>query len=432
MNFETLNNGSFKKIAIGILVSIALFSVLILSLSLAKYRSTNSINIAKGTIKYNRPGEYALASDVPESGYVLNEDTTKTRCKNKDGSLADITITYENGGLSFSKLTTGGVKCYVFFDKIVNAADKIPDGKPTDDNMFAGIEGDGIYTWTKGDYSGGDQPIKYFRGNVNNNWVVFGKDGNQYIWWRIIRNNSNGSLRMIYAGLSSSKTSAPAATGSGTAIGRKSFNTSTDNNMYVGFKYTNGNAHGNGTNSTILGTETSTDTTTLYGWYNAKLKTNYTNYIDIDAGFCNDRTPGDRGTGIGTERTSYAAISRVGTLNAASPSLLCTSTDDIFKVPVGLITADEVNMGGIVYNSGGSETIENTASYLYIYDSYWTMTPNEFWLSKAKMFFVSNGHLKMYETYQQMNVRPVINLKADTIFISGNGEASTPFVVEGT
>ncbi len=90
MNFETLNNKSFKRIAIGVTISIFLFSVLILSLSLAKYRSTNSINIAKGTIKYNRPdlylaeayvendaGEYELASEVPESGYVLNEDTTK-------------------------------------------------------------------------------------------------------------------------------------------------------------------------------------------------------------------------------------------------------------------------------------------------------------------------------------------------------------------
>ena len=148
MNFETLNNKGFKKLAIVITVSIFLFSVLILSLSLAKYRSTNSINIAKGTIKYNRPdlhlaevyvesdaGEYVLASEVPKSGYVLNEDTTKTKCKNKDESFADIIITYENGGLTFSKLVNGGVKCYVYLDNKANAADKIPEGNPTDDNM---------------------------------------------------------------------------------------------------------------------------------------------------------------------------------------------------------------------------------------------------------------------------------------------------------
>ena len=266
MKIETLKQKG-KKIVLGILISIILFSIIVISLSLANYRSTNSINIAKGTITYNRPdlhlaevyiandtGEYELATEVPSSGYVLNEEKTKTRCENKDGTLADITVTYDNSSLSFSKLTTGGVKCYTYFDKKINAADKIPHGTLTDDSMFAGITGDGVYTWTKGDYSGGDQPIKYFRGNVSNNWVVFGKDGSNYIWWRIIRNNSNGSLRMIYAGLSSSKTSAPATTGTGTQIGTKAFSSSAANdNMYVGFKYSSGKVHGTETASAILG-----------------------------------------------------------------------------------------------------------------------------------------------------------------------------------
>ena len=456
MSFETLNNGSFKRIAIGVTVSIFLFSVLILSLSLAKYRSTNSINIAKGTIKYNRPdlhlaevyvesdaGEYVLASEVPKSGYVLNEDTTKTKCKNKDESFADIIITYENGGLTFSKLVNGGVKCYVYLDKKANAADKIPEGNPTDDNMFAGITGDGVYTWTKGDYSGGTQPIKYFRGNVNNNWVVFGKDGSNYIWWRIIRTNSNGSLRMIYAGTSSSKTSAPAKTGGGTQIGTKAYNTNYDNNAYVGFKYSSGQVHGNGTASIILGAENSTDATTLYGWYNTKLKTNYGSFIDLDAGFCNDRQPSTSASsfngkgGTGSTNTYYGAYIRLITNKA--PSLLCTSETDIFKTSVGLITADEVNMSGI----GWDTALKNTSSYLYTNSNYWTMTPSRFadghgW---ALVFFVnSNGCL--YDVYSDVmsdygvnlarGVRPVVNLKADTVFVSGNGEASTPFVVEGT
>ena len=150
---------------------------------------------------------------------------------------------------------------------------------------YNSINGTGLYKHNGSDYSGGDQPIYFYRGDVNNNWVVFGKDGSNYIWWRIIRNNSNGSIRMIYAGLSDSKTTAPATTGSGTQIGTKAFNTSYNNNMYVGFKYTSGQVHGTGTASTILGAENSTDATTLYGWYNTKLKTNYASYIDMDAGF---------------------------------------------------------------------------------------------------------------------------------------------------
>ena len=39
----------------------------------------------------------------------------------------------------------------------------------------------------------------YFRGAVNNNWVQFGKDSsNKNIYWRIIRINGDGSIRMIY------------------------------------------------------------------------------------------------------------------------------------------------------------------------------------------------------------------------------------------
>ena len=188
--------------------------------------------------------------------------------------------------------------------------------------------------------------IKDYRGNVSNNWVVFGKDGSNYIWWRIIRNNSNGSLRMIYAGTSSSKTSAPATKGEGTQIGTSAFNTSYDNNMYVGFKYTSNQVHGTGTASTILGAENSTDATTLYGWYNTKLKTNYASYIDMDAGFCNDRQPSTSSSslngsgGTGTTTTYYGAYIRLVTNMA--PSLLCPVNGDIFKTPVGLITADEI------------------------------------------------------------------------------------------
>ena len=303
-------------------------------------------------------------------------------------------------------------------------SNKIPEGKPTDDNMFAGIEGDGIYTWIKGDYSGGSQSIKYYRGNVNNNWVVFGKDGSYYIWWRIIRNNSNGSLRMIYAGLSSSKTSAPATTGEGTQIGTSAFNSSYNDNMYVGFKYTSGDAHGTGTASTILGP--------LNSWYNRTLanNTDYSNKIDIDAGFCNDRTP-ISGTGIGTTNTYYAAYNRLHTNKA--PSLLCTNTNDIFKTPLGLITTDEIAMGGMVNNT--SKT--NKTTYLYTNRNYWTMTPS-YTINGGYAYVIyvnSSGNFvfaHVGNTMAPIDVRPVINLKADTLIEQGTGTSTDPYIVQGT
>ena len=198
MNIEVLKKNGKKKIILLITLILSTFITILCGISLAKYRSSKSISIARGTVNYKQAdlnlvsvyledsdNTYKLVSDgkIPTSGYTLNEDITKTRCEIKGGTDTNIKITYENGEVSFSKLTTAGTKCYLYFDKVkgISTDEVIAGGMPTDDSMFAGISGNGIYTWTKGDYSGGDQPIKYFRGSVDNNWVVFGKDGDNYI-----------------------------------------------------------------------------------------------------------------------------------------------------------------------------------------------------------------------------------------------------------
>ena len=97
----------------------------------------------------------------------------------------------------------------------------------------------------------------YFRGDVENNYVRFAG-----YWWRIIRINGDGSIRLIYDGTSAH------ANGTNTtdsiAVEKVKWshkdaywNSSTDNaytkdNMYVGFKYTSGQVHGLGTKSNAL------------------------------------------------------------------------------------------------------------------------------------------------------------------------------------
>ena len=81
----------------------------------------------------------------------------------------------------------------------------------TNEGMFAA---DDDYTATTGMKS------YYFRGAVNNNWVQFGKDssGNP-IYWRIIRINGDGSIRMIYTGTTAPTESTKVVmTGTGTQI----------------------------------------------------------------------------------------------------------------------------------------------------------------------------------------------------------------------
>ena len=432
MRMKKIKHGNFRKIIVRGVVIAGVLSIGILATGIAKHQNMKNIDITKENtlVVYveSEDGSYSKVSDgkIPASGYTLNTDNTKTRCTVSGEIDSNVKISYENGEVKVGEVTKSGTRCYFYFDKVkgITIDEVMAGGTPTDDSMFVGITGNGVYTWTKGDYSGGSQPIKYFRGNVDNNWVVFGKDGSNYIWWRIIRNNSNGSLRMIFAGTNSSKTSAPATTGTETQIGTKAFNLTNNNNMYVGFKYTSGQVNGIGTASTILGDENGSDVTTLYGWYNTKLKTNYGSYIDIDAGFCNDRTPYS-GSGIGTT-TYYAAQNRLQTNK--TPSLLCTDVGDIFKMPVGLITADEVQLSGMIYGGSG-----NTSSYLYTNSQYWTMSPY-FANSIAYLFSVcSYGSLYWCEVPSTNGVRPVINLKSDTLFEDGGtGLANNPYVVLGT
>ena len=85
----------------------------------------------------------------------------------------------------------------------------------------------------------------YFRGNVENNWVKF---ANSY--WRIIRINGDNTIRMIYAGDASvidSLENKEEVLKNGyndvdtdyTQIGTSAFNSSSNDNAYVGYMYGN-------------------------------------------------------------------------------------------------------------------------------------------------------------------------------------------------
>ena len=83
----------------------------------------------------------------------------------------------------------------------------------------------------------------YFRGNVDNNYVKFAG-----FYWRILRINGDGSIRMIYAGDADvidsldNKTEVLAngyndASTDYTQIGTSAYNSSYNNNAYVGYMY---------------------------------------------------------------------------------------------------------------------------------------------------------------------------------------------------
>ena len=443
MEFQTLKRSHLKRnIIIGV-VCIAIISAVVLNFTRAKYRTTQSIPLVNGTINYELSdlnligvyiedgNDYTRVDQIPDSGYTFNSE--KSYCKIGD-EKQDMTITYDMNTktLNIAPMTTKGTKCYLYFDEqkilladAIKRDNQINSGTPN----FASVAttDEGVFK-TQDDW--GDS--YYFRGAVNNNWVSFAG-----YYWRIIRINGDGSIRMIYSGNGS-----PATTGTGTQIGTNTFsiNGSTyNNNAYVGYMYTVGQVHGLGTNSGIKNT--------LDSWYQTNIaKKGYGDKVSTEAGFCGDREPSTSSStsngagGTGTTQTYYGGYIRLVN-STKSPTLKCKNNEDMYTIsgssrgnkaltnPVGLITADEVSMAGGVYGQ------TNQSYYLYTNSAYWTMSPYLFNASFSFAFVFgvwsdgSLGNLNGRNVSNTIGVRPVINLSADVTAKSGNGTSSTPYEI---
>ncbi len=363
-------------------------------------------------------GSYLESEDIPQSGYALNSE--KSVCSN--GSIPSWDVI--NARLNIDDLTKSGTSCYLYFDEAV-AADYILANKTIQERTsFSSV----LTSNTNGTIyqaPDGEGTSYYFAGNTTENWLSFAG-----FYWRIIRINGDGTVRIIYNGTGTS------TTGTSTQLSSTStFNSSSNNNMYVGYMYTSGQVHGLETSSTIKGT---VDT-----WYQNNIANNseYTSKISTTTGFCGDRTstttyngaPNDTG-GTGTTITYYGARYRLYTNK--TPTYDCPDPDnDLYTVdgagignealtyPVGLITADEVAYAGGVYQTN------NDSYYLYTNSAYWALSPSYFNGSDAYGFHVySNGGLRDSYVTPTYGVRPVLNLRAD-VQLTGSGTADDPFVV---
>ena len=314
--------------------------------------------------------------------------------------------------------------------------------KVNDDN---GTETMGQGDGTKGIYVSEDDlgKVYYFRGAVENNYVKFAN-----FYWRIIRINGDGSIRMIYAGKTAHSNG---DTSSDTGIGNTQYNStssSSSDNAEMGYMYgTIGSSlyektHENSNDSKIK--------KFIDNWYKTNLNS-YTNYLQ-DAIYCNDRSVisiifrGEvfSGIGVNTDLTAYSSVERNFVSNPSNPSLKCTNINDEFTVdssngngaltyPVGLITTDEIIFaGGVAYNFAEGFYIENKDFYLFNGYDFWTMTPNNFAYMIASVDIFRGSGFIMYTSVDGGTgavVRPVISLKSNAI-IGGDGTINNPFVVE--
>ena len=270
--------------------------------------------------------------------------------------------------------------------------------------------------------------VYYFAGNATDNWVKFGKNAsNQDLYWRIIRTNSDGGVRLLYHGTSTTATDA--------YIGTSAFNSSYNDIAYVSYMYGNlgsvVNARENTTNSTIK--------TIIDKWYKDNLNTNYGKYLSTTAVYCNDRSTSDN--------TNFGASTRLYTNK--TPSYDCATTEDKFTVdtstgngkltyPIALMTADEVSFAGGVYGTNAPTWYyKNSANGSSTGSTWWWLLSPRRWDGGFAVVFgvygSSNpGYLYYYNVNNTNGVRPAISLKSCIKYSTGNGSASDPYTIKET
>ncbi len=455
MKLEKFKEKSNKrKFIIGFTIScILLLAGVFLGTSFANFTEDKNFNVING--KAQDPGDIYFAyyvdgeitRELPEqnTGYIFDEESSN--CTNGVVPTWDYASWSFVGNYSnYNATDYSRTKCNLYFvkTKIVNTVlgdlevyTYTPDfTKSACDDATCESHEKGVF-----ETADDDGTTYYYRGSVENNYVYF---ANRY--WRIIRINGNGSIRMIYDGTVAHENG---ESSTDRQAGTSAFNMANNDNMFVGYMYTSGVVHGLGTSSIIKQANDNAYTSLL---------SSYASYIDINAGFCGDRSTLNHrdGAGTGTIITYYSSYLRTIT---STPTLCCENQSDLYTVssssignkalmyPVGLITLDEVifagHGGGVFdfdYDSDYRDfknTKESPNSYLINGNQFWTMTPvgyyNPFggiYLGTHIFSVYPTGFLDDTGTYGVIGFRPVINIRSD-VTVSGLGTMQNPYTFSG-
>ena len=297
----------------------------------------------------------------------------------------------------------------------------------------------------------------YFRGNVDNNNVQFGEYTSDYyvynyssryfqslascqeynsscsesnkvklanagdkMYWKIVRVNGDGSLRLIYNGTSANPDSSDLA--HSYLIGQVPYNLERNDPKYAGYTYDNG------TDSFI---KKEVDT-----WYsNALGSSSYDSKVSSGR-FCSDSSGYREETMLGGN--VFASFDRLGSAYGkimglemqenVTPTLKCPTTSESYggsyRLKAGLITADELVLAGESFGVVGNSYLSIGGSNMY----YWSMSPAVFSYGSAGVWDEFEW-LNYYLVGTNYAVRPVINVTTDNGFTSGDGAASNPYIL---
>lgn len=326
---------------------------------------------------------------------------------------------------------------------------------------------------TNGLYSTEDEDgtSYYFRGNVTNNNVQFGEYQDDYylyrvgntsvyhqnlklcqksygssadlcdsatkvklaskgdkMYWKIVRINGDGSLRLIYNGTNPTATYDNNNLSSWPYISSfVAYEYNKDNQKYTGYTYDNGT---NSFAKDVIDT-----------WYkNALGNTTYDKKVESGR-FCSDSIGYKKATeyGVTNENYYFSSMDRLdqtetGFAKDNAPTLKCPQTTETFggsyRLKAGLITSDELVFGG---DSTGAAN-DNFYVFTSILRLNATMTPAFYdtTTNKAVIWRTTASGLDQMVAANAFTTifRPVINVSRDAVFTSGDGSLENPYVLK--
>ncbi len=291
----------------------------------------------------------------------------------------------------------------------------------------------------------------YYKSNSENNYLKFAN-----MYFRIIRINGDGSLRLLYEG----KNIAQDGELGEVTHEKVAWNNEFKNDAkYVGYMY--GGANGVASDSKTLAEVNESDSNVkslLEKWYKENiLDKGFADAIG-DEIYCNDRSSvSQQEFGYGTNPTIYSAYNRLfnldGTLkNELNQVLKCQDKNNAFTsrdnslgnatlaYPIGLISADEISL--IIRdalnneNNDNSENDENVEelqtiserNYLLKNSAYWTISPSRY-EGEARVL-VYDGEIKESPVIAENSIVPVINLSKEfTSILIGEGTIDNPYYI---
>ena len=272
-----------------------------------------------------------------------------------------------------------------------------------------------------------DEKCTEIEGTLTGKKAVY--DQTAQIYWRIIRTNSDGGVRLLYHGASAKSVISH--------IGDTPFNDDYNDIAYVSYMYGSTGSIENARNNQTI---SSTIKTYIDNWYASNM-TSYTKYLSTTAVYCNDRS-----------RPEYFFGAQIRLETNKTPTYDCAVKEDKFTVdssvgngkltyPIALMTADEMAFAGAVYGARESSTAwfyYNSANLPSTTNGIcWSMSPYYYWMSdggRGEMFVSTsvdgNGFTYYFLGSSYLGiVRPVISLKSCVKYSSGDGTAENPYTI---